>query len=621
MRSIRIGPRLIPANRPVLTAVIVGALAVLPGGAQVRRQPPQTGRGLIVGQVVDAVTGKPLRDAIVTITGASQVTRDEGVAAPRILTTADGYFVFRDLARGNFIVKATKRGYTEGVSGRRRPGGPSQPIALADGERVGDVAVRMWRPGALAGTVVDEAGDPLVKIRVRAFRRTVGPGRPQFLGAATATTNDRGEYRLGGLLPGEYIVLVPARQVVVAQALARDVQAGSLIPPRELAPALSADAKAILVGDSVIALDGSPVPPPGNAERLFYPPTFQPSALTIDLTVPLTIAAGEERGGIDLQLQPVPTLRVSGFVVGPEGAAAGIPVRLWPRAFDDFAFEQDATTTTADRNGAFSFPAVPSGHYSLRVSSVQAVPEGIVPPLQTARWADVPLAVGKEDVDGVVLTLNDALRIRGHIELENARQTASSVRLEPVQMLVQPAGGPPVLATAPPSEPSNGDFTIGGLSPGRYFVRPAGSPAGWTLKTVMYNGRDISETPLDLQANVEGVVVTFTDKSTLLRGVVRLPQGQADAGAIVIAFPTDIAAWPDFGPSPRRVSSSWTTRTGEYWISGLPPGEYHLVALPDDKASEWRDPGSLRALARVATQVAIRDAEQKTQDLRTRQSW
>ena len=250
--------------------------------------------------------------------------------------------------------------------------------------------------------------------------------------------------------------------------------------------------------------------------------------------------------------------------MGPDGAAAGMPIRLWPRALDDFALDQDATTTTADANGAFSFPAVPSGHYSLRVSSVQAVPEGSVSPPQNARWADVPLAVGKEDVDGVVLTLNDALRIRGHIELENARQTASSVRLEPVQMLVQSAGGPPVLPTAPPSEPTNGDFTIVGLSPGRYFVRPAGSPAGWTLKTVMYNGRDISEAPLELQDNVDGVVVTFTEKSTLLRGAVRLPQGQADAGAIVIAFPTDIAAWSDFGPSPRRVRSSWTSKMGEY---------------------------------------------------------
>jgi hypothetical protein len=601
--------------------MVVGALAVVPGGAQVRRQPPPTARGLIVGQVIDAVTGKPLRDAIVSITGASQVTRDELLAAPRILTTADGYFVFRDLARGNFIVRATKQGYTDGVAGRRRPDGPSQPIALADGGRVGDIAVRMWRPGALAGTVVDEAGEPLVNIRVRAFRRTVGSGRPQFLGAATATTNDRGEYRLGGLLPGDYIVLVPARQVGVAHALAREVQAGRLQPPRDLAAALSPEAKAIQAGDSVIALDGSPMPPPPSADRLFYPPTFHPSALTIDLTVPLTINAGEERGGIDLQLQPVPTLRVSGFVVGPDGAAAGIPVRLWPRALDDFALEQDATMTTADANGAFSFPAVPSGHYSLRVSSVQAVPEGRVSPLQTARWADVPLAVGKEDVDGIVLTLNDALRIRGHVELENTRQTTSSVRFGPVQMLVQSAGGSPVLATPPPSTPGDGDFTIGGLSPGRYFVRPAGSPAGWTLKTVMFNGRDISESPLDLQENVGGVVVTFTEKSTLLRGVVRLPQGQADAGAIVVAFPTDIAAWPDYGPSPRRVRSSWTSKTGEYSISGLPPGQYHLVALPDDKASEWRDPGSLRALAGVATQVAIRDGEQKTQDLLTRRSW
>ena len=621
MRSTRIGPRLIPPNRLALIGLMVGALAVVSGGAQVRRQPSPTGRGLIVGQVIDAVTGRPLRDAIVTITSASQVTRDESLAATRILTTADGYFVFRDLARGNFTVRAAKQGYTDGVAGRRRPGGPSQPIALADGERVGDVAVRMWRPGALAGTVVDEAGEALVNIRVRAFRRTVGAGRPQFIGAATATTNDRGEYRLGGLVPGEYIVLVPARQVVVAHALAREVQAGRLHPPRDLGAALSPEAKAVQVEDSLIALDGSPLPPPRSAERLFYPPTFHPSALTIDLTVPLTISAGEERGGIDLQLQPVPTLRVSGLVVGPDGAAAGIPIRLWPKALDDFALEQDATTTTADGNGAFSFPAVPSGHYSLRVSSVQADPEGRISPLQPGRWADVPIAVGKEDLDAVVLTLNDALRIRGHIELENTRQTASSVRLGPVQMLVQSAGGSPALATAPPSTPSDGDFTIGGLSPGRYFVRPAGSPAGWTLKTVMYNGRDISEAPLDLQENVDGVVVTFTEKSTLLRGVVRLPQGQADAGAIVIAFPTDVAAWPDFGPSPRRVRSSWTSTAGEYSIGGLPPGEYHLVALPDDKASEWRDPASLRALARVATQVAIRDGEQKTQDLRTRPSW
>ena len=140
--------------------------------------------------------------------------------------------------------------------------------------------------------------------------------------------------------------------------------------------------------------------------------------------MPLTVAAGEERSGIDLQLHPVPTLRVSGFVVGPDGPAGGVPVRLWPDGFDDIGLEQDATTAVANANGAFVFPAVPTGHYSLRASRVHRPDDTNSSPLQPALWADVPIAVGTDDLDGVVVTLNDALRIRGRIELDSARAAA-----------------------------------------------------------------------------------------------------------------------------------------------------------------------------------------------------
>jgi protocatechuate 3,4-dioxygenase beta subunit len=307
---------------------VLAAIAVSRAAAQTppSRQQPSAGRGsivgqargLIVGQVIDAVTGKPLRDAIVSITTDSEGARAESPAAVPILTSADGYFVFRDLARGAFVIRAAKQGYTDGLAGRRRPGGPAQPVTLAEGQRVGNIAVRMWRPAALTGTVVDEADEPLVNVRVRAFRRTIGAGRPRFVGAATATTDDRGEYRLGGLLPGEYIVLMPAKQVVMSQASARDTQAGGARPSREFGVERSASDKAILTAGSVISLDGSPLAPLGDTDRiLIYPPTFHPSALTIGLTVPLTVAAGEERGGVDLQLHSAPTLRVSGFLVGP----------------------------------------------------------------------------------------------------------------------------------------------------------------------------------------------------------------------------------------------------------------------------------------------------------------
>jgi Carboxypeptidase regulatory-like domain len=607
----------------IFLGVLATALAVSRGGAQTPRQQPVAGRGLIVGQVIDAVTGKPLRDAIVSITAASQVARNDSPSPPSILTAADGYFVFRDLARGTFVIRATKQGYIDGLAGRRRPGGPSQPVSLTDGQRVGSVAVLMWRPGAFTGTVVDEADEPLVNVRVRAFRRTIGSGRPRFLGAATATTDDRGAYRLGGLLPGEYIVLVPARQVIMPQATAREVRAGRAVPPREFANELSANAKAIQAGGSLITLAGSPTPPFGGADRIFiYPPTFHPSALTIGLTVPLTIGAGEERGGIDLQLHPVPTLRVSGFLMGPDGAVPGVPVQLWPAAFEDFALEQDATTAITDATGAFSFPAVPDGQYSLRASTGQVAAAGVARPLQAPRWAEVPVTVGRGDVDGVVMTLKDALQIRGRIELDGARQRAAPVRLDQLPMLAQSADGSPILGVAPPSAPTtNGDFTIVGLSPGRYFVGPAGAPAGWVLKSAMFDGRDLSDMPLALQADVNGVVVTFTDRSTELRGIVRLPEGQPDPKAIVIAFPADIAAWSDFGPSPRRVRSSWTTKAGEYSIAALPPGQYYLLAVPDEAAADWREASSLEAMSRVAMLLSIRHGEQKTQDLRTRSRW
>ena len=109
-------------------------------------------------------------------------------------------------------------------------------------------------------------------------------------------------------------------------------------------------------------------------------------------------------------------------------------------------------------------------------------------------------------------------------------------------------------------------------------------------------------------------------QSTLLRGVARLPRGQPDAGAIVIAFPSDIAAWADFGPSPRRVRSSWTTATGEYSIAGCRQATTSWSrSLTTRRPTGGMPP--VAALARVATPVAIRDGEQKTQDLRTRPSW
>ena len=103
--------------------------------------------------------------------------------------------------------------YLDGGYGQRRPNGPFQTIDLADGERIGDAVIRLWKGGAITGRVLDEAGEPLVDVAVAAVRRS-GDGR--LLTGPTARTDDRGVYRLATLTPGSYLVVVPQTQLLDA---------------------------------------------------------------------------------------------------------------------------------------------------------------------------------------------------------------------------------------------------------------------------------------------------------------------------------------------------------------------------------------------------------------------
>src|SRR6185503_4334715 len=98
---------------------------------------------------------------------------------PRVFTDSDGRFLFRNLAAGAYNVVAVAPGFLDGAYGQRRPGGASQPFVLVENQRVGDVAIRLWKEATLAGRVGDDTGAPLADIWVTLLRRdqTVERGR------------------------------------------------------------------------------------------------------------------------------------------------------------------------------------------------------------------------------------------------------------------------------------------------------------------------------------------------------------------------------------------------------------------------------------------------------------
>src|SRR4051812_1805864 len=328
---------------------------------------------LVVGQVIDAGTGTPISGALVEIRMQASVSApppftqagasNQLSRTPRVLTGSDGRFLFRKLPKGNFMLTASKPGYLYGAYGRRRPGGDSQTLILFDGQKVGSLRIYLWRHSAFSGVVVDEAGEPVVGIPMRAFLRTTRAGQRRFASeGATAWTDDRGVYRIYGLLPGDYLVAAVSTKVSVAVSTAEDVRRSGAMPSSVAeigAATVAGRGSSMHVGDALLTLVGSPVgPAPNNDGHVFvYPTTFHPNTATPSRATMVTVASGEERSGIDFQLVPVPTRRVSGVIVSTDGSPGGIPVRLMAEDAADTPLEQEVATTITDRAGAFVFPA------------------------------------------------------------------------------------------------------------------------------------------------------------------------------------------------------------------------------------------------------------------------
>ena len=615
---------------------------------------------LVVGQVIDAGTGTPVSGALVEVrmqaTLAAPVNPFSGRPAPpqltqtpRVLTGSDGRFVFRRLPKGNFIVTASKPGYLDGAYGRRRPGGDSQALVLFDGQKAGGLRIYLWRHSAITGMVVDEAGEPAVGIQMRAFLRTTVAGQRRFSRVGTlGWTDDRGVYRIHGLLPGDYLVAAGSTKVSVAASTVEDVRRSGAAPSSITdigAATVAGRGSAIQVGDALLTLAGSAIgPPPSSDGHVFvYPTTFHPNTASPSRSTIVTVASGEERSGIDFQLVPVATRRVSGVIVTNDTVRGGIPVRLMVEDAVDAPLEQEVATTVTDRAGAFVFPAVPVGLYSLRVVQGGRLVTGLTGTttiIQTGagtisspdrasfnpsmdsfslRWASVPVAVGRDDISNLSVTLRPGLGLTGRAEFAGSRDKPTP-RLAQVPVVINSladaSGIPPVTGQFDGS----GRFSAFGFPAGRYVIHVGPAPAGWFLQSITCNGRDILDTPFSLEAaDATAVTFTFTDRPTEVIGAVRNNAGTSDPGATVITFPTDSQTWSSMWINPRRFRSMRVEATGVFKFSPLPAGSYFIVAIPDEVAGDWQDPSFLDALSRSATQLNLAEGESKSLDLHIRE--
>jgi hypothetical protein len=501
------------------------------------------------------------------------------------ITDEQGRYTFQNLPAGRYTMNASKPGFINLSFGARRPGRQGRPFPLADGERARGADFMLPRGSVVTGHVYDEDGEPLVGAQVRTMRFAYVQGEKRLTPAGSATSDDRGEFRVYGLQPGTYYVA------------ATSTQSGPTVVYTQVGDTLTFSAQ----------LEGLN---PGSAQSTStgYAPTYYPGVTSVADALPINLGLQAESGNVDFVLQLVPTARVSGTVMLADGSpAVGGSLTLAPDDGTNSARYLGANYGSGIRpDGTFMIMNVPPGRYI-------AFARGQDRRAQDQLFAMQNVSVSGADVTGVALTLTTGQTVSGTVTVEAGSSAVSN--LARVRVSLSSLSSIPI--PTPPASGAllDGTFSLTPVVVGNYLVRVSGLPQNFVLKAAYYGGRDVADLPLEVRAgqNVSGVNVVISDRVTEISGTVPDADGQLVPDYTVVAFSTDTSNWR---PQSRFIQVGRPDANGQFRIRGLPPGDYMLVALDDVENGEWFDPAFLDSARRSAIRVSLSDGDTKSIELK-----
>lgn len=520
-----------------------------------------TGTARLQGRVL-TTEGRPLsRARVMLLSNEINVRR-------YATSDAEGRYEFAELPEGRFTITASKGGYVLLQYGQRRPFEPGRLVAVSGSQVLEKIDIRLPRGSVISGRITDELGEPLTGARVEAQRYQFGPDGARSLSGVGPFTqsDDRGEFRVYGLMPGEYLV------------------SASLSAPANIRQGNSPDVTE-------------------EFATTFYPGTPSPSEAQ-----PVGVGLGEETSVI-IPLRAMRMARLTGTVVDSLGRpAVGATISL--ESFPGGGGSRVVFGGDLEANGSFAISNVTSGEHQLlvrgRTVGTDAIPE----------WASVPITIAAADINGLRIVLQPPGIIKGTVVFEGAAaRTGGTAPLGVIANAAQPQRQSMNVFDSRENGlvDAAGNFEIRGVT-GTVLLRAISLPPGWTFKSATLDGDDVADRPVDMTSprTVSGVRVVLSDRLTDVSGSVSDNRGEPLKDYTVVIVPADER--PGWAQT-RYTRMPRADQDGRFRVRGLPEGRYYIAAVATlEEGRQW-DPVFQRDLRNYGKGVTLTPGQGVTIDL------
>jgi hypothetical protein len=461
-------------------------------------------------------------------------------------TDPNGRFTFSDLPAGRYRISVMRDGYQR----------KSATLELASGQQRSDIVMALDLAPTLFGHVRDPLNVPIANVLVQAIKVVYGPrGGRSVVSVESALSDDRGEYHLYWLDPGEYYI----------RASSLDLKPGETIP-----------------GNSGTDASGPR-----------YAPTYFPGFRDPNDATLIRLRVGSNFSAFDFKLQPTSAVGLSGNIsILSTGERVGTTITATPagagasnQKFEGRSIAPGPNVSYRDEGefklgGMFPGTFVVSAQYSSRGEQL-SVHRKVT--LKGSELAFILKLLPGSTVNGRVGFVSGP-----PLDLRSARLSLDSV-------------DPDLPSPSTVSVDPNGQFAVTRVEPGDYALRFIDLPGDVYLKSARSGEVDIQTKPLHIDsASPESIRVVLGVDGGRMDGLVVDNANHPFAGADVVLVPDASRR-----NSPGQYRAVTSEADGRFTLRGIPPGEYKLFAWQTIEPNAYLNDAYMTAYEPLGVPITI----------------